>query len=151
MTDLVAKTAIDQKIAEIVRPVIEGMGYELVRLRLMGGNTPTLQIMAEKPEGISVSASTDVGLVQIVVSNARNTRRILSDTGIPFTVQDVVLLPLRHAPGSLAELMGRLSKAKINVNYVYATGCTCGEDCRCFAVVSAPDLERVEEIWRSSG
>lgn len=51
MTDLVAKTAIDQKIAEIVRPVIEGMGYELVRLRLMGGNTPTLQIMAEKPDG----------------------------------------------------------------------------------------------------
>ncbi len=37
--------------AEICRPVIEGMGYELVRLRLMGGNTPTLQIMAEKPDG----------------------------------------------------------------------------------------------------
>ncbi len=51
MTDLVANTAIDHKLAEIVRPVIEGMGFELVRLRLMGGNTPTLQIMAEKPEG----------------------------------------------------------------------------------------------------
>ena len=51
MTDLVAKTSIDQRLAEIVRPVIEGMGFELVRLRLMGGNTPTLQIMAEKPEG----------------------------------------------------------------------------------------------------
>lgn len=51
MTDLVAKTSIDQRLAEITRPVIEGMGYELVRLRLMGGNTPTLQIMAEKPEG----------------------------------------------------------------------------------------------------
>ncbi len=51
MTDLVAKTAIDQRLAGITRPVIEGMGYELVRLRLMGGNTPTLQIMAEKPDG----------------------------------------------------------------------------------------------------
>jgi ribosome maturation factor RimP len=51
VTDLVANTAIDHKLAEIVRPVIEGMGFELVRLRLMGGNTPTLQIMAEKPEG----------------------------------------------------------------------------------------------------
>lgn len=51
MTDLVARTAIDQKLAGIVRPLIEGMGYELVRLRLMGGKTPTLQIMAEKPEG----------------------------------------------------------------------------------------------------
>ncbi len=51
MIDLVAKTSIDQRLAEIVRPVIEGMGFELVRLRLMGGNTPILQIMAEKPEG----------------------------------------------------------------------------------------------------
>jgi ribosome maturation factor RimP len=51
MSDLVAKTSIDQTLAEIIRPVIEGMGYELVRLRLMGGNTPTLQIMAEKPDG----------------------------------------------------------------------------------------------------
>jgi ribosome maturation factor RimP len=51
LPDLTAKTAIDRKLAEIVRPVIEGMGYELVRLRLMGGKTRTLQIMAERPEG----------------------------------------------------------------------------------------------------
>jgi ribosome maturation factor RimP len=51
MTDLVAKTAIDSRIADIVRPVIEDMGFELVRLRLMGGKTATLQIMADKPEG----------------------------------------------------------------------------------------------------
>ena len=32
MTDLVAKTSIDQRLAAITRPVIEGMGFELVRL-----------------------------------------------------------------------------------------------------------------------
>ena len=51
MSDLIAKTAIDQRLAGIVTPVIEGLGYELVRLRLMGGKTATLQIMADKPEG----------------------------------------------------------------------------------------------------
>ena len=51
MTDLVAKTSIDKRLAQITRPVIEGMGYELVRLRLMSGQTPILQIMAEKPDG----------------------------------------------------------------------------------------------------
>ncbi len=51
MSDLIAKTAMDRRIAEIIGPVIEDLGFELVRLRLMGGNTPTLQIMAEKPEG----------------------------------------------------------------------------------------------------
>jgi ribosome maturation factor RimP len=51
MSDLIAKTAIDRRLAEIVTPAIEGMGFELVRIRLMGGRTPTLQIMADRPEG----------------------------------------------------------------------------------------------------
>ena len=51
MSDLIAKSAMDRRLAEIVAPVIEGMGFELVRIRLMGGNTRTLQIMAERPEG----------------------------------------------------------------------------------------------------
>lgn len=51
MTDLIAKAAIDKRLAGIVQPVIEGMGYELVRLRLMSGKSATLQIMADKPEG----------------------------------------------------------------------------------------------------
>lgn len=49
--DLIAKTAIDRRLAEIITPVIEDMGYELVRVRLMGGQYHTLQIMADKPEG----------------------------------------------------------------------------------------------------
>ena len=51
MSDLIAKTAIDRRLAEIVTPVIEGMGFELVRIRLMGGATRTLQIMADRPDG----------------------------------------------------------------------------------------------------
>ncbi|MEM0934665.1 MAG: ribosome maturation factor RimP [Pseudomonadota bacterium] len=51
MTDLVAKTNIDQRLAAILIPVIEGMGFELVRVRYMSGKTKTLQIMADRPEG----------------------------------------------------------------------------------------------------
>lgn len=51
MSDLIAKASIDRRLAEIITPVIEDMGFELVRVRLMGGKTKTLQIMAEKPDG----------------------------------------------------------------------------------------------------
>ena len=51
MTDLIAKAAMDQRLLTILNPMIEGLGYEVVRLRLMSGNTPTLQIMAQKPDG----------------------------------------------------------------------------------------------------
>ncbi len=51
MADLIAKTAIDRRLAEIITPAIEGLGYELVRIRLQGGKTRILQIMADRPEG----------------------------------------------------------------------------------------------------
>ena len=66
MSDLIAKTAIDRRLADIVGPVIEGMGFELVRIRLMGGKTRTLQIMADKADGgIDVD---DCGAISTAVS-----------------------------------------------------------------------------------
>ena len=68
MSDLIAKAAIDKRMAEIVRPVIEDLGCELVRIRLMSGKRTILQIMAEKPTGgIEVDdcarISTEVGAI----------------------------------------------------------------------------------------
>lgn len=36
---------------ELIEPVVDAAGYRLVRLRLIGGKTKTLQIMAERPDG----------------------------------------------------------------------------------------------------
>jgi len=49
--DLIAKAAMDRRLAEIITPVIEDLGYELVRVRLMSGKNAILQIMADKPDG----------------------------------------------------------------------------------------------------
>jgi ribosome maturation factor RimP len=51
LVDLIAKAAIDRRLAAIVAPTVEGLGFELVRLRLQSGRRPLLQIMAERPEG----------------------------------------------------------------------------------------------------
>ena len=52
MSELIAKTSIDRRMAEIAGPVIEGMGFELVRIRLLSSTkSKTLQIMAERPTG----------------------------------------------------------------------------------------------------
>jgi len=51
MNDLIANAAIDRRLADIIQPVIEGMGFELVRVRLMGSKYSTVQIMVERPDG----------------------------------------------------------------------------------------------------
>ncbi len=45
------KTPEDRSLIEMLDPVAEAAGYEIVRLRLMGGQTRRLQIMAERPDG----------------------------------------------------------------------------------------------------
>ena len=45
------KTTEDLKLLELLDPVAEATGYEIVRLRLMGGFERRLQIMAERPDG----------------------------------------------------------------------------------------------------
>lgn len=48
---IIRETGIDARVAGIVMPVIAAAGYRLVRVRLMGQNGLTLQIMAEREDG----------------------------------------------------------------------------------------------------
>ncbi len=48
---IIAETGLEARIAHIVEPVVEGLGYRLVRVLLSAMNGATLQIMAEKPDG----------------------------------------------------------------------------------------------------
>lgn len=51
MRDLVAVSQVDRRISRIIGPVVDRMGYDLVRLRYGGGRRKTLQIMAERRGG----------------------------------------------------------------------------------------------------
>ena len=49
---LITETGIDARVASIIEPTVVEMGYQLVRVKLSGQNGLTLQIMAERPDGI---------------------------------------------------------------------------------------------------
>ena len=48
---IVRESGIDARIALIVRPVLRGAGFRLVRVRLSGQHGLTLQVMAEREDG----------------------------------------------------------------------------------------------------
>lgn len=48
---LITETGIDQRLAEIIEPVLVGMDYQLVRVRMLNQNGATLQIMCERLDG----------------------------------------------------------------------------------------------------
>ena len=51
MNDLISFSPVEKKISAIITPNIESLGYELVRVRLVAGETSTLQIMADRKVG----------------------------------------------------------------------------------------------------
>lgn len=48
---IAGESGLEARIAGIVEPVIEDLGFRLVRIRLTAQNGRTLQIMAERPDG----------------------------------------------------------------------------------------------------
>jgi ribosome maturation factor RimP len=48
---LVAEPGLPARIAAIAEPVLEGLGYRLVRVKVSGADGGTVQIMAERPDG----------------------------------------------------------------------------------------------------
>ncbi|GBQ26379.1 ribosome maturation factor RimP [Gluconacetobacter azotocaptans] len=49
--DLPFLTGLDAKLAAIVAPVLADMGFELVRVAVLGRESPTVQIMADRADG----------------------------------------------------------------------------------------------------
>jgi ribosome maturation factor RimP len=48
---IVTETGLEARIAHIVEPVAEGLGYRLVRVKVSALNGATVQVMAERPDG----------------------------------------------------------------------------------------------------
>ena len=40
-----------KRVADIIEPAIEALGFRIVKVRLTGQNGQTLQVMAERPDG----------------------------------------------------------------------------------------------------
>ncbi len=48
-------TTLEGRLAAIVGPTLDGMGYELVRVAVLGRERPTVQIMADRADGSQIS------------------------------------------------------------------------------------------------
>jgi ribosome maturation factor RimP len=48
---LVSETGLAARVGNVAAPVLEGLGYRLVRVRISGSDGCTVQIMAERPDG----------------------------------------------------------------------------------------------------
>jgi ribosome maturation factor RimP len=50
-------TGLEAKLADIVAPTLESMGYELVRVAVLGRDRPTVQVMADRADGCLINVA----------------------------------------------------------------------------------------------
>ncbi len=72
-------------------------------------------------EAISVCDNTDCGWVRLVASPAPRARAALARGRYTVCAQLVLTVPLQNRPGELERVAGRLSKAGVNIDYVYGS------------------------------
>ncbi len=50
-------TSLELRLAAIVAPTLEAMGYELVRVAVLGRDRPTVQVMADRADGSQITVT----------------------------------------------------------------------------------------------
>jgi ribosome maturation factor RimP len=48
-------STLEAKLAAIISPTLDGMGYELVRVAVLGRDRPTVQVMADRSDGAQIA------------------------------------------------------------------------------------------------
>ncbi len=73
---------------------------------------------------VDASGGFEYNIVRIVADNAARAKRILERHGYEVAETKVLCLSTPDAPGWLAQVAQKLGRAKVNIDYLYATGGT---------------------------
>ncbi len=79
------------------------------------------------------------GKVSLMVDDLDAARRALKEAKIRFSEQEVLEVDVDNRPGAFGEMAGKLSRSKINIDYVYVTTSPFG---RAKVVMGVPDVTK---------
>lgn len=108
---MIALTEQERRLLALVRPVAEGLGMEIVRLRVQGGRRPHLQIMAERAGGAPTDVE-DCARLSRALSPTLDTADPISETYVLEVSTPGIDRPLTR-PGDFARWIGHAAKIEL--------------------------------------
>ena len=93
---------------------------------------------------MSVADTADYGILRLILSNIDKAKRILEENDNIVKVTDVVGIAVSDEPGSMSKVVSILSKAGINIEYMYAF--VTRSKNYAYVVVRVQDNEKAEQI-----
>ena len=98
---------------------------------------------------INIAETADYGVLRLIVDDASRASSILLEQGFILTMTPVVGVAVSDTPGGLSKVLGVISRANIDVEYMYSVfGQKDGQACMIFRVA---DTEGLIEVLEKDG
>lgn len=95
---------------------------------------------------INIAETADYGVLRLIVDDAAKASSMLLEQGFILTMTPVVGAAVPDTPGGLSNVLGVISRAGIDVEYMYSVfGQKDGQACMIFRVADAENLTTVLE------
>ncbi len=95
---------------------------------------------------INIAETADYGVLRLIVDDASKASSILLEQGFILTMTPVVGVAVSDTPGGLSQVLGVISRAGIDVEYMYSVfGQKDGQACMIFRVADTDKLASVLE------
>lgn len=98
---------------------------------------------------ISIAETSDYGILRLIVDDASRASSILLEQGFILTMTPVVGVSVSDTPGGLSKVLSIISRAEIDVEYMYSVfGQKDGQACMIFRVA---DVDRLTALLDENG
>ena len=98
---------------------------------------------------ISIAETSDYGILRLIVDDASRASSILLEQGFILTMTPVVGVAVSDTPGGLSKMLSIISRAEIDVEYMYSVfGQKDGQACMIFRVA---DVDRLTALLDENG
>lgn len=98
---------------------------------------------------LSLADTSDFGILRLVVDQPETAAVALTEHGVTVKCTDVIAAAMEDRPGGLAEILGVLTKANVNIEYMYAfMGKTDG---KAWTVMRVDDNVKAENVLHENG
>ncbi len=97
---------------------------------------------------VSLADTSEYGLLRLILSDPDKAVKVLKENGLSAMTTDVIAVKLTQHVGKLGELLGILSNAEVNVEYMY--GLTSGDENASIVIKTSDQSKALDAIHNSS-
>ena len=108
-----------------------------------GGLAPIIEALGKNNidiSALSLSDTSEYGILRIIVNNPDKAKEVLKDLGIVVKITEVLTVAMDDAPGGLSKILEIFVKNDINVDYMYAFVGTVTNKALMVVKVSDPEI-----------